>query len=45
LANISYRLGRSLEFDPSSMRFVNDENANSLLTKEYRKNFEVPDKV
>lgn len=45
LANISYRLGRSLDFDPISMKFPGDEQANAMLTKEYRKNFEVPEKV
>jgi len=45
LANISYRLGRSLDFDPVAMKFPDDEQANAMLTKEYRKNFEVPEKV
>jgi hypothetical protein len=45
LANISYRLGRSLDFDPASMSFIGDKEANAMLTKEYRKGFEVPDKV
>jgi hypothetical protein len=45
LANISYRLGRSLDFDPATMKFIKDEQANAMLTKEYRKNFEVPDMV
>jgi len=45
LANISYRIGRSLEFDPKTMRFVNDNEANHMLTKEYREPFVVPDKV
>jgi len=45
LANISYRLGRSLDFDPVAMKFPGDEQANAMLTKEYRKNFEVPEKV
>ena len=45
LANISYRLGRSLNFDPAAMRFVNDPQADAMLTREYRKPFVVPDKV
>jgi predicted dehydrogenase len=45
LANISYRLGRSLNFDPAAMCFFNDNEANSLLTREYRQPFVVPDKV
>jgi len=42
LANISYRLGRSLNFDPATEKFVGDDEANALLTQEYRKGFEVP---
>jgi hypothetical protein len=45
LANISYRLGRSLEFDPVKMEFRNDPAANAMLTREYRPPFVVPDKV
>ena len=36
LANISYRVGRSLDFDPGKKKFVNDKEANALLSKEYR---------
>lgn len=45
LANISYRLGRSLEFDPVKMKFKNAPDADKLLTREYREPFVVPDKV
>lgn len=45
LGNISYRLGRSLEFDPETMRFKNDTEANAMLTREYRAPFVIPDKV
>jgi predicted dehydrogenase len=45
LGNISYRLGRSLEFDPVTMKFKNDDEANAMLTREYRKPFVVPEKV
>lgn len=41
LANISYRLGHSLEFDPQAERFK-DEAANKYLSREYRAGFEVP---
>jgi predicted dehydrogenase len=44
-ANISYRLGRSLEFDPATMWFPRDEEANRMLTREYRAPFVVPDRV
>jgi len=43
LANISYRLGRTLDFDPETMKFIRDEKANAMLTKEYRKPFVVPE--
>jgi len=45
LANISYRLGRSLNFDPKSQKFINDNEANGMLRRDYRKPFVVPDKV
>ena len=45
LGNISYRLGRTLDFDPKTMKFVNDEEANRMLKREYRAPFVVPDKV
>ena len=45
IANISYRLGRSLEFDPSSATFLHDEEANKMLTRDYRKPFVVPERV
>ncbi len=45
LGNISYRLGRTLEFDPKTMKFKNDPEANLMLKREYRAPFIVPDKV
>lgn len=45
LANISYRLGRSLDFDPVKQRFIGDDEANAMLTRKYRKPFVVPEKV
>lgn len=45
LGNIAYRTGRVLEFDPKTEKFVNDPEADQYLTREYRKGFEVPDKV
>ena len=43
MANISYRLGRSVEFDPRAENFGRDEAANKHLTREYRKPFVVPE--
>ncbi len=46
LANISYRIGRELHFDGASEKFVNDPDADYLITrKEYRKPYLLPDKV
>ena len=42
MANISYRVGHGLTFDGKSERFVNDKKADALLTREYRKGFEIP---
>jgi predicted dehydrogenase len=41
LANISYRVGRQLQFDGKTESFVNDREADKLLTREYRKGFEI----
>src|SRR5690554_460169 len=45
LGNIAYRLGRTLEFDPQRMKFVNDREADAYLTKDYRAPFNIPDQV
>jgi len=45
LGNIAYRMDRVLEFDPKSEKFVNDPEADKMLTRKYRPGFEVPDKV
>jgi predicted dehydrogenase len=45
LANISFKVGRKLKFDGATEKFVNDPEADKLLTKVYRKPFIVPDKV
>lgn len=45
LGNISYRLGRRLEFDPKTEKFVNDAEADRMLTREYRAPFVVPEQV
>jgi predicted dehydrogenase len=43
--DLSYALGRKLTLDPKSETFVGDKQANAMLTREYRKGFEVPQKV
>ncbi|MGH9632412.1 MAG: Gfo/Idh/MocA family protein [Bryobacteraceae bacterium] len=45
LANISYRLGRSLNFDPEKMKVTGDDEANKMFTRNYREPFVVPEKV
>lgn len=45
LGNISYRLGRQLKFDPQAETFVNDPEADALLTRQYREPFVVPEVV
>ena len=42
LANISYRVGRSLRFDGVNEKFVNDRDADALLTRAYRAPYIVP---
>lgn len=45
LANISYRLGRSLDFDPQKERFRKDEEADGMLSRQYRAPFVIPKEV
>jgi predicted dehydrogenase len=42
LANISYRLGRSLNFDATSMTVPGDTEANAMFTRKYRQGFVIP---
>jgi len=45
LGNIAYRLGRKLHVNPSSESFVNDPEADAMLTRKYRAPYVVPEKV
>jgi predicted dehydrogenase len=45
LGNISYRLGRQLNFDPVAERFIGDEDANYMLSREYRAPYVIPEKI
>jgi predicted dehydrogenase len=45
LANISYRVGRTLNFDAASYSVKGDSEANKMFTREYRKPYVVPEKV
>ena len=42
LANISYRLNRRLQFDPVKEQCIGDNEANTMLTRDYREPFVVP---
>jgi hypothetical protein len=46
LANVSYRLGRTLNFDPETEQVIADEEANRLLRGDdrgYRPPFTIPE--
>lgn len=45
LAKISNHLKRSVRFDPKTERFVNDSEADKLLTRKYREPYVVPEVV
>jgi hypothetical protein len=45
LANVSYRLGRTLQFDGKTQRVTGDEEANRLLHGTFRAPFLVPENV
>ncbi len=45
LANISCRLGRTLEFDSETFTCKGDAEANAMFTRSYRAPFTVPEKV
>ena len=43
LANISYRVGRTIHFDAQTMTCKGDAEANQYLTRDYRKPYVVPE--
>jgi hypothetical protein len=48
LANVSYRLGRTLNFDPKTEQVIGDNEANRMLKdgdRGYRPGFTIPDQV
>ena len=45
LANIAYRVGETLEFNGEFEEFIDNREANLLLTRRYRHPFVVPDQV
>ena len=45
LANIAYRVDRTVNFDPETERFIDDKDADALLTRAERGKFAVPKEV
>jgi hypothetical protein len=45
LNNLAVTLGPVLQMNPKTERFTNNEAANKLVTREYRKGYVVPEKV
>jgi predicted dehydrogenase len=46
MSNISYRVGkRRLEWDNDKMQFINDDEANAMIKRTYRKPWVVPEEV
>jgi predicted dehydrogenase len=45
MANTSFRLGRSLDWDREKGKYIDDNEANAMLKRNYREPFVVPDKV
>jgi predicted dehydrogenase len=45
LANASYRLGRSLKFDPATEQVIGDDEANRMLRGTYRAPYVVPEEI
>jgi predicted dehydrogenase len=43
LQDLTCRVGRRLQFDPQHERFVDDEQANQMLTRRYRSPFTLPE--
>jgi hypothetical protein len=44
-AKVPMRVGRTLKFDGKTETFTGDDEANKLLSREYRKPFTVPENV
>ncbi|HUV14162.1 MAG TPA: Gfo/Idh/MocA family oxidoreductase [Acidobacteriota bacterium] len=42
IGNVAYRVGHTLDFDPATERFLNSDEANGMMKRDYRKGFEVP---
>ncbi len=45
LDKTTYQMGRTLKIDPQTEKFIGDEEADKLLTREYRAPYVVPEQV
>lgn len=45
MGNIAYRTGRKLTFNGNAERFINDDDANTYLTRQYRQPYVLPEEV
>jgi predicted dehydrogenase len=45
MAKIACKLGRTVNLDPKTERFVGDDEANAMIKREYRKPYVVPEQV
>ena len=45
LEESTYQMGRVLELDPETEQFIGDDEANAMLTRDYRAPFVVPNEV
>jgi predicted dehydrogenase len=45
LANISYRLGRTINFDPDKQTIIDDAEATAFLSREYREPYSIPHQI
>lgn len=45
IANISYRLKRELKMNPNKEAFIDDDEANKMLKRDYRGEYVIPDEV
>ena len=43
LASICRQLGRKLQWDPKAERFIDDDQANQLISRPRRKGYELPE--
>jgi hypothetical protein len=45
MGNVAYRTRRKLTFNGNAERFIDDDDANTYLTRQYRQPYVLPEKV